>query len=468
MGTAKVLALSARPSKASLLCFEMGGVLEQLGPQLGDTVTPFDFTTFYAGLGATAVGDASLLVFNSAGILAAPAVAASTLAALRAEPRKAALDRAVNLRQNAFFAKYANVPTIVTTAVNLYGAGPNAKPARLQNLSTLAQQQADQLAAAYTADGRTGVVRTTNSSLSSTTNTLDASSSSGQSTSSTNTSASTTSSGQQNLESIGGSHFPTAGLGAGAFPGPPPLGGGFIGDTISNPSSPDVSVSVQEGTTGGTATQTSSSSGSQSGTQSSTGQAYAVETQSIVNTDYSYRVPSIESQAQNQRAQISLIDQQFAQFMTGQNLPNLSTVLQNELSAIDRGVNQLQVGFLNTILMSPIAGIVTGIYKNPGDCVRPGEPVIRVEDNSTMFLLATFIHRGPIQLGDTVNISTELFDAGGAPTALSGTVVAVRNRGDDDQWELVILCANPLDGAGNLTFPIGYIFDYDTTTASVV
>src|SRR5262249_7629360 len=147
-------------------------------------------------------------------------------------------------------------------------------------------------------------------------------------------------------------------LAGGDFPGPPPAAGGLLGDSISTSSGPPaVSVSVEEGTSGGTTTASGFASGAQRGSQGSTGKAYAVETQSIVNTDYGYRVPDIENQAQNERAQISLIDQQFAQFMAGQNLPNLTAVLQNELSAIDRGVNQLQVGFLNTILLSPIAGI---------------------------------------------------------------------------------------------------------------
>ena len=70
-------------------------------------------------------------------------------------------------------------------------------------------------------------------------------------------------------------------------------------------------------------------------------------------------------------------------------MPNLSTVMQNELHSIDLGVYQLQVGFLNTILLSLIVGVVTGVYKNPGDpVVRPGEPVVRVEDNTTIFLLS--------------------------------------------------------------------------------
>jgi hypothetical protein len=229
----------------------------------------------------------------------------------------------------------------------------------------------------------------------------------------------------------------------------------------------DVQETFQQGTSGGTSDQSSDTWGSQENLQNSTGAAYAVESQTIVNTDYGYRIPSIENQAQNERAQISLIDQQYAQLLAGQSLPNLTTAMQNELKAIDLGVYQLQVGYLNTILMSPIAGVVTGVYKNPGDAATPGEPVMRVEDNSSIFLLATLIHRGPIYVGSTLSVTTNLLDAGGAATTVDGNVVAVRCRGDDDRWALVAQCVNPLDGSGNPTFPSDYVFDYDNTTATI-
>lgn len=452
MANAKVVSLNARPWKVSQLCFEVGGILEQFPAQLGDTVTPFDFTAFYAGLSATVGGDPSLLEFNSQGILSAPGVAASLLATLRAEPRKAALDKAVNGRQNAFFSKYGNSAAIVTVASTLYGPGATAKPQRLQNLANLAQQQADQLDAAYNTDGRTGVVRNTNSSLNALTVTTDSSSSTGQSTSITEAS------GESNQQTIGGSEFPKAILDA-----LPPAGGSLVGVEIDQTSGPDaVSESFQEGTTGLTSTAT------QDGQQTSTGKAYAVETETIVNTDYGYRVPSIENQAQNERAQISLIDQQFAQFMAGQNLPNLAQVFQNELKSIDLSVYQLQVGFLNTLLLSPIVGTVTGIYKNPGDPVRAGEPVVRVEDNATLMLLARVIFRGQILTNSTnVTVKTNLFDAGGPQTVLKGTVIAARGGGEDDLWDLVVQCKNPVDGAGNPIVPIGYRFDYDPNVTTV-
>ncbi len=459
MGTAKVISLSSRPYKVAQLCFEVGGIVEQINATLGSTVTSFDFTAFYSGLGTTVMGDLSRLKFDSQGILSAPPVSASLLASLRAEPRAAALDRAVNLRQNSYFERYGNISTIVTAAQGYFGSGPTAKPARLANLATLAQQQADQLAAAYVTDSRTGVIRTTNSVLNSTTTTKDWASGSGQSASSGQTSSTTFSTSQENLESIGAPNFTSP-----ATMQPLATGGGFFTETITGP---NIQETFQEGSTGGTSDQSGRSSSTQSGTQSSTGAAYAVESQSITNTDYGYRIPAIENQAQNERAQASLIDQQYTQFLAGQSLPNLATAMKNELSAIDLGVNQLQVGYLSTILMSPIAGVVTGVYKNPGDAVTPGEPVVRVEDNSNIFLLATLIYRGPIRIGSTVTITTNLFDAGGAPTTVNGSVVAVRCRGDDDQWDLVAQAVNPLDGSGNPTFPSGYVFDYDNTSATI-
>jgi len=472
MGAATVVCLSARPWKASLLSFEIGGILGQLNTQLGDSVTPFVFPTFYAGLDA-AGGDGSLLTYNSQGILTAAPVTASMLAALRAEPRAAALDRAVYLRQNAYYAKYspANITNTVTQATTFYGGSATANPAMLGSLAGLAQTQADVLDTTYTATGRgysSGnpvVVQTTSSSLTSKTVTTDSSTATPNLTSTTTPNLTTRSQGQGNQADISGPNFTSASLGSGGFPGPLPGGGADPGDSISGTS--NVTAAVVESTSSSTSTETGTSTDRETGSESSTGAAYAVQTESVVNTDYTYRVPSVEARAQNLRAQISLNDQQFGLFMTTQNLPNLATVLQNELSSIDLSVYQLQIGFLSSILLSPLAGTVTGIYKNPGDPVRPGEPVVRVEDNSTLFLLGTVVYRGAIQVGSTVAITTQLFDATGPVTPLNGQVIAVRGRGDDDVADLVIQCTNPLDGGGNPTFPIGYVFDYDNTNMTI-
>ncbi len=141
---------------------------------LGAAVTAFDFAAFYTSLGATVAGSPAQLQFDSQGIHGAAAVVASSLLALRAEPLKAALDVAIAARANAYYAKYANQAAIIAMAQQSYSPTvAGSKPALLADLSSLAQQQASQLQAAYTADARLGVVRTTISQLQGTSTTQE-------------------------------------------------------------------------------------------------------------------------------------------------------------------------------------------------------------------------------------------------------------------------------------------------------
>ena len=208
-------------------------------------------------------------------------------------------------------------------------------------------------------------------------------------------------------------------------------------------------------------------------TQSSTGTADTVSTgtafqnQAISNTDYGYRVPSLENLAQNQRAQISLMDESFAQFMANQNLPYLPQVFGNELSMIDLGVKQLQVAYLNTILTSPIDGIVTGVYKGLGDRVRRGDVAVRVENNRSVYLIGTVIHRRPIKLDDTITVHTKRFGDPADEVTISGNVVGARGHRDhDDWWTVAVSCSN-LDGGGHPIFPLHYHFNDDDTLVTV-
>jgi len=423
MSDAKVISLSVRPSQVSHLCFEVGGILGELYAELGDSVTAFDFKAFYAILGSMpTVGSApSRLIFD---FLEIQAFAHSyTLAALRAESSKAALNSAINARQNAFLAKYGNISAIVSKMQSFYTpTNAGSKFARLSNLSSISENQKDQLQSAYSADSRTGVIKQTVSSLNSTL----------RSSGSSNTKGRT----WDDRESV-----PTT---PGILPTPPdagqPTNPSFSGGDF------DENLEFQEGSMG----QTTDSTGS------------ATEIQTVINTDYGYRMPSLENLAQNERAQISLMDEMFDQYMLGLGLPNLEQTLKNELNSIDGDVFRLQIAYLNTVLLSPTAGTVTGIYKGRGDSVKAGEPVVRVENNEVILLVALLKFRGLISIGSNVTVNTTLFDSPGPITTIAGTVVAARGQTEDDHWEVIVKCDN-LD-AGTPIFPIGYHFDYDNTT----
>jgi biotin carboxyl carrier protein len=421
--TAKVVSLRVRPFQVSHLSFEVGGILGESDTVLGASVTAFDFAAFYALLRSmpTVTTDPARLLYDFLEIQAA--VQPFTVAALRAEVNKAALSTAINARANAYYAKYGTAPAIITQINEFYSPSVfDSKPNRLDRLSATSQNQMLQLQDAYANDGRTSVVRTTQSVLDSTLESTGSSKTAGQS-------------DQLSVT------FPTEP----ATFSPPPPGTGI---TVTG------DVKVSEDFQMDTSSLASTSTG------------FATERQTIVNTDYGYRIPFLENVAQNDRAQISLIDERFASFMYAQNLPNLAAVFQNELASIDNNVYRTQIAYLNTILMSPIPGTVTGIYKNPGDAVRPGEPVIRVENNDIVYLVATLVYRGPISIGSLVTVTTTLFDLPGPPTTVEGNAVAVRGQQEDDHWEVILPCPN-LEIGGKHIFPLGYHFDYDNTTVSI-
>jgi biotin carboxyl carrier protein len=393
---------------------------------LGSPVTAFDFPSFYDTLRSapTVAGDPSRLLYDAEQIEAF--TQRSAIASLRAEPARAALDGAINGRQNTYFARHANAAAIIDKMNQSYSpSAAGSKPDRLTRLRALAVDQAHELRAAYGDDGHTGVVRNTTSSIDST----------------------ITSSGKTLTF-----HDPVPDPGDGddlirrAFGDEPPpgldTGDGEAVAALEVDAAPTKPAEEQK----------------------STGSATDVQT--VKTYDYAYRTPLFESQAQYERAQISLIDEEFAQFMYSQNLPNLKRVLDNELASLDLDVNRLQVTFLNTILLSPFPGVVTGVYKNPGDAVRPGEPVVRVENDEVMLLVATLVHPGRIAVGSTLTVKTKLFGAPGGATSVTAHVLAARGQREDDQWEIVAQLENR-DTAGQPIFPLGYQFDYDDTQVSV-
>jgi multidrug resistance efflux pump len=136
------------------------------------------------------------------------------------------------------------------------------------------------------------------------------------------------------------------------------------------------------------------------------------------------------------------------------------------LAAIDADINRLQVAYLNTILLSPIFGTITGVYKNPGDLVRAGEPVFRIENDDTVLIVANVVCRGRVLIGSTLSITTTLFDGTDSPVSVSATIVAARGRGDDDQWEVIGKVSN-IDATGHKIFPLGYRFDIDKEITQV-
>jgi len=364
------------PVSSANLSFPVHGIVGDFNVLLGQQVTPFDFNAFSAGLGATAP-NAGVLKYNSAGIYDDPVVTASMLMSLRAEPVKAALDKAIFARQAAYWRKYPDVVGLFDRMQSDY----SAKTSYLESLSLFYNQQYTALNQAYQNDRRGQVVMSTTSSL---------------------TSKTTTSGSTQTTETVDKWY-----------------GTDDSGKAV--PLYPQVDT-----TSSGTETP---------GTELS-------QTQTVTNTGYTYRTPAIENQIQFYREMLSLIDQNTAMWLAEKSITGLLQVLENELASIDLDVKQMQVAFLNTILLSPIGGIVTHIRKRPGDFVKPGETVVRVEDNSTVILVGTVSAASVLSVNSTGTVTTTLPGAT-SQTVITGTIVGVDGQRDHDQlWHVAIQCVN--------------------------
>ena len=435
MGTAKIISMSVGPQTASNLCFPVDGILEGLNSEL-QLGAPITFQALKPTppikpahidpvvklfLSRPTNADKSRLTYDAPTIQ--QLIEPSTLAWLRAAPLEAALLKAINSRQNAYYAKYANQTQIIAEMTGLYSddaqlnPSPNnasrlnptgwttSKPQYLANLQQLSLKQATALYDAYNQTNRKGVVISTHSQV---------------------TAQSDSETAMEMAPGYDEDKITLDSLPSGGEP--------MAGWYVETGGEGETQLQLQEATSGS----------------------------AITTTNYAYRVPIIESGAQGAREQVSLIDERFGEFMHGQSLPNLTTVFDNELQSIDLDVIRLQLAYLNTILTSPVSGTVTGIYKQPGDAVRAGEPVVRVEDDSVVLIVAKLLYAGLVANGTPVTISTNLFDA--TPTTVTGTVVAVRGR--NEQWDVVIQCANI--GPSGALLPVNYQFDYDPETTATI
>jgi biotin carboxyl carrier protein len=187
-------------------------------------------------------------------------------------------------------------------------------------------------------------------------------------------------------------------------------------------------------------------------------------------TGTSYRVPETENMSKYLRSQISLKQEYLAAIRMREMCKSdfRYDLLSTQLRAMDQDIRQLQIAYLDTIMIAPFPGIVTGVFQNVGDFVRAGQPVLRVENDETVYLVGTIKCRGLVRLNSKVIVKTTLFDAPeGSPTEISGTVSSVRGHDSvDEQWDVLILCQNRTEG-GDPILPLNYNFNFESTTLEI-
>lgn len=212
----------------------------------------------------------------------------------------------------------------------------------------------------------------------------------------------------------------------------------------------------------------SDSGGSSNAAGSDNLHLHTVSTAHTTTPGAEYLYPAGDNEASFLRAQVNLkMEQLLASRL--EEMCRRPETFKNELAALDQEIRKLQVNYMDTMLLPPFAGVVTGVFQHVGDFVRAGQPVLRLENDEAVFLVGTIKHRGLLQINSSISVEATLFDApGGVSTTVGGVLVAVRgHESADELWDVLIRCMNrAADGSAKL--PLNYNFDFKSTTVHVI
>lgn len=181
-----------------------------------------------------------------------------------------------------------------------------------------------------------------------------------------------------------------------------------------------------------------------------------------------YQFPEADNALRYYQARAAIRQENLNAWRMSQMFENDAVTFPNELYSIDLKIKKLQAAYIDTFLVAPFDGIVTGVFKAQGDYVQAGEPVLRVEADEKIYLVGTVKCRYKLRVGSELELETRLFDIdGGAQTNAVGTVVAVRGHDSvSEQWDLLVLCENRTK-AGLAKFPLNYNFDFNNTIIKI-
>lgn len=176
--------------------------------------------------------------------------------------------------------------------------------------------------------------------------------------------------------------------------------------------------------------------------------------------------PSQDNIIRHHRLQSDLMQEELSDALYAFRVNNLLDIWQNELKALDLEVQKFQISFIRTFLLPPFPGVITAVYKDVGESVQAGEPVVRIEDNAQLLLVGMINFRGMLRLGDKMTIKTnDLFEDNQVLEIKDVEIVSIRGHdSDNDVWDVILQCNNPKDAGGELILPINYNFDRDNVT----
>lgn len=434
MPTAKVRSLYTRPIRSADLSFEVAGILggqNETLATLGVRIPAFDLEGFMRGIKSHIGGD--IETFDARRIMGD--LSAHYLFSLRSDLAEANLTQLLSQRRIAFLEKYKHIDTISADIEQVYPADSNKAEGKLNRLLQLIELERvlrKELKEAYL---NVDLNRVIMDSVTVSKNTGD--------TTSTTMVTPVTMRSDTVVTSVNGSN------GNATHRTDPsrviPQSFDPATRTWVDLEKPEVSFRSQQTVSANDLTNVS------------------------VTRNQEFKHSFYDNLIQEQRNQLSLQDELLSQRIYSHRVPDFREIMRAELEAIDLEIYKAQTRFIQGFLLSPIPGVVTSIYKDKGEAVVPGEPVVRIDDDSKLLLVGILQSRTPFRVEsnpqrNNVRISTLNIFESNAPLTIDGRVVSVRgHESDDDEWDLIIEVSNP-----NQQLPINYHFDRDTTTVQLI
>lgn len=173
-----------------------------------------------------------------------------------------------------------------------------------------------------------------------------------------------------------------------------------------------------------------------------------------VNQLNEFWYPRLENKLEFERLQSIVVQEEAKNALNALSAGSVEDSLRRELEFIELEVLKNQVKVLNTYLAPTFSGIVTAIYKDVGEHVQAGEPVVRIENDRRLFLYGFVQLRGMPTVGQTVTIKSKVFESTVEKTYTANIVSVRGHTTDDDEWELLL----EMDNAGN-ALPMNFGFD---------
>jgi hypothetical protein len=202
----------------------------------------------------------------------------------------------------------------------------------------------------------------------------------------------------------------------------------------------------------------------------------SIPTQTVRTKFTDLRSLATENKMQSVNSQLNLQDQVLVQTIANAQVPDLGSILDNELAVLDADLRKAQIAFALLFLTPPISGRITAIFKDVGESVAVGEPVMRIEGEDDILLVGVIQYRSAVTVGTSVTITAgEIFEGGGTAT-IPSRVVAVRGHdANNDEWDVMLAASNrgmnvtmPAGPAiPNVVLPLNYHFDREATTFTI-